>query len=227
MEEYQQEKRLQEKLKEELLFLTQKNLRTAIKKFESLVEQALKFRYDKKLKITQEFREKNQDDEELRMKAKEEFQEEINKLNKMSVDIQSNIKKELESVYNNNFKQLEKGIDELMDISNINKNIKYIYNSIQKDENTSNNINNKLNECLKNYQDKFRNYLLKKMQYKEELEIYNIRQKQINEENIDIKQDYMDMNEYLSHYKIDIQENQNIKNLDNLIETIDKFDTNQ
>ena len=57
------------------------------------------------------------------------------------------------------------------------------------------------------------------MKYKEELEVYNRRQEQILNENIDCKKEYNDINNYLNSFKIDNKEKEACKKLDDLIDS--------
>ena len=61
------------------------------------------------------------------------------------------------------------------------------------------------------------------MKYKEELEIYKLRQEQILNENIDSKKDYSDINNYLNNFKIDINANDNYKKFKNIIKEVSEY----
>ena len=72
---------------------------------------------------------------------------------------------------------------------------------------------------MNKFENVYKEYLLKKMKYEEEIEVYNKRQEQILNENIDCKKEYNDINNYLNTFKIDNKENNPITKLDNLIES--------
>ena len=111
------------------------------------------------------------------------------------------------------------GIDEIFNMDGIDRNIKSIYNSINSDEYSVEKIKEKCQNSKNKFEEVFRQYLLTNMKYKEELEVYNRRQEQILNENIDCKKEYNDINNYLNSFKIDNKEKEACKKLDDLIDS--------
>ena len=223
---YQKEKKFKDKLKDEIIFLTRNNLKTSVDAFQGFVDKAFNYIYQKRVPLIKEFCAENVDAEESKKKAEEKVEEENNKLNKAFSEIKKNIKNELEDKYNADIRELHKGIDEIFDTNNINKNIKKAYNDIKNNNYSSEKITENLDNSIKKYEETFRKYLLKKMKYKEELEIYNSRQQQILNENIDCKKDYNDINNYLNNFKIDVKANNDINKLNGLIQSVKEFNLN-
>ena len=147
-------------------------------------------------------------------------------MNETNLDIKRNIKVELEDAYNADIQELHNRIDEIFNTSNINRNIKSIYNSIKNNDYSNDKIKENLNISIKKYEETFRKYLLKKMKYKEELEIYNLRQQQIINESIDSKKDYSDINNYLNNFKIDVKANNDYKKLSSLVQSLKENNLN-
>ena len=82
------------------------------------------------------------------------------------------------------------------------------------------NINERYEKSVARFEEVYKQYLLKNMKYKEELEVYNKRQEQILNENIDCKKEYNDINNYLNSFKIDNKENEACNKLDDLIDSL-------
>ena len=217
---YQKEKKLQYKLKDELIFITQKSLQNTIDKFDGFIDKLGNIYIQKKWPLFQEYCKKNLSKEESEQKEKEEkkkLEESLNNLKQL-------IKNDLENSCNDNTKDLINKIDEIFDISNLNPNIKKINNQIINNEYTSEKLDEVLNESMKKFEDTYKNYLLKKMKYKEELEIYNLRQAQILNDNIDSIKEYKDINNFINNYKIDSNNsNDDYKKLKNLTQTVSEL----
>ena len=149
--------------------------------------------------------------------------EENKKLDDALKNIRLLIKADLENSSNENMKDFINKIDKIFDISNLKTQIKTLYNQIKNKEFTREKIDSLLRESIQNFQEAYHIYLLKKMKYKEELEIYKSRQKEILNENIDCKKDYNDINCYLTNFKVDVNANDNYKYFKNLIQTISEY----
>lgn len=219
----QQEKKLQDQLKNELIFITQNNLQISINVFDDLVDKLINIYYDKRLPLIKEYRKNNLNEEES-----ENIEEQKNK---KIEEIRNNLKKliqnDLEKSTNENTKELINKIDEILDTTNLNPNVKNIYNQIKNKEFRSQKLDERLNESYKKFEDTFRTYLSKKNKFKEELEIFNSRQEQIIKENIDAKKDYKDINNYLNNFQIDYKANDDYENIKNLVNEISDFNMKQ
>lgn len=219
----QQEKKLQDQLKNELIFITQNNLQISINVFDDLVDKLINIYYDKRLPLIKEYRKNNLNEEES-----ENIEEQKNK---KIEEIRNNLKKliqnDLEKSTNENTKELINKIDEILDTTNVNPNVKNIYNQIKNKEFSSQKLDERLNESYKKFEDTFRTYLSKKNKFKEELEIFNSRQEQIIKENIDAKKDYKDINNYLNNFQIDFKANDDYENIKNLVNEISDFNMKQ
>ena len=223
---YQKEQKLKDRLKEEIIILTQNNLSTSVKKFQEFTDIACNIAFNKRVPLIKDYCGKNSKSEESKKIAEERVVEENDKMNEANADIKRNIKIELEDVYNADIQELHNGIDEIFNTSNINRNIKSIYNSIKNNDYSNEKIKENLKNSIKKYEETFRKYLLKKMKYKEELEIQNLRQQQIINENIDSKKDYADINNYLNNFKIDVKANNDYKKLTNLAQSLKDYNLN-
>ena len=84
-------------------------------------------------------------------------------------------------------------------------------------------IDSLLRESIQNFDKTYQIYLLKKMSYKEEFEIYKSRQSEMINENKDSKKEYNDINCYLINFKVDVNGNENYKKFKNLIQTIYEY----
>ena len=214
---YEKEQKIQDKLKEELIYITQNNLKTVVNKYESFVDLLFEIRYKKRkeqirelekgktAKESKKLKEKTKN-EGLLMKGTEQYLKEMAKF-------------EFDKIFNEDLKKFQNGIDEIFNMDGIDRNIKSIYNSIKSDEYSVDKIKEKCENSKKKFEEVYRQYLLTNMKYKEELEVYNKRQEQILKENVDCKKEYNDINNYLNNFKIDIKEKDACKKLDDLIES--------
>ena len=217
---YQKEKKLQYKLKDELIFITQKNLQNTIDKFDGFIDKLRNIYIQKKWPLFEEYCKKNLSEEESKEKEKEEKK----KLEESLKNLKQLIRNDLENSCNENTKDLINKIDEIFDISNLNPNIKKIYNQIINNEFTSEKLDEMLNESVKKFKDTYRNYLLKKMKYKEELEIYNLRQAQILNDKFDSKKEYNDIKNFINNYKVNANNaNDDYKKLKNLTQSVSEM----
>ena len=209
-------------MQEEFIRITNNNLKKTVMQYQKFAEKLIKIYSNKKLLLLKEYFSKNLNEEEKNEKIKEENE----KLNKILENINNSIQKDLEKIYNDKVGEFINKMNEIFDTKNIDINIKHIYNSIKNNEYTSQKIHENLNETMQKYEETFRNYLLKKMKYKEELEIYNLRQQQIINENLDSKKDYNDINNYVNNFKIDVNANDNYKKLNSLVQSVKEFNDN-
>lgn len=216
---YQKEEKLQNELQDEFIRITRNNLKNTMMKYEYFANKLIKSYSNKRLIILKEYCSKNLNEEQSKVKLKEEN----DKLNETLENIVNLIEKDLEKIYNDNINDFILKMNEIFDTGSIDVNILHIYNSIKNNEYSSQRINEHLNDAVKKYEEVFRNYLLKKMKYKEELEIYNLRQQQIINENIDSKKDYSDINNYLNNFKNNANANNDYKKLSSLVQSIKEF----
>ena len=210
---YQKEIKFKDKLKEEILIKMQNNLNNSLLVFDGFIDKLVKLYQEKNLPLIQEYCKKNLSEE----KTEERLKLENKKINDNSENIKKLIKKDLENGSNEDIKDLRNKMAEIFDFSLLNSNIKFVYNQIKNNEFTSEKLDEKLNESVKKFEEVFRIYLLKKMKYKEELEIYNCRQEQMMNENINVKQYYEDINNYLDNFKTDNNINNDYKKLKEII----------
>ena len=216
---YQKEEKLQNELQDEFIRITRNNLKNTMMKYEYFANKLIMSYSNKRLFILKEYWSKNLNEEQSKVKLKEEN----DKLNETLENIVNLIEKDLEKIYNDNINDFILKMNEIFDTGSIDVNILHIYNSIKNNEYSSQRISEHLNDAVKKYEEVFRNYLLKKMKYKEELEIYNLRQQQIINENIDSKKDYSDINNYLNNFKNNANANNDYKKLSSLVQSIKEF----
>ena len=216
---YQKEEKLQNELQDEFIRITRNNLKNTMMKYEYFANKLIKSYSNKRLIILKEYCSKNLNEEQSKAKLKEEN----DKLNDTLENIVNLIEKDLEKIYNENINDFILKMNSIFDTGSIDVNILHIYNSIKNNEYSSQRINEHLNDAVKKYEEVFRNYLLKKMKYKEELEIYNLRQQQIINENIDSKKDYSDINNYLNNFKNNVNGNNDFKKLSSLVQSVKEF----
>ena len=206
---YEKEQKIQDKLKEELIFITQNNLKKAEEKYEEFTEQLLRNRFYKKRDQMREYaakiskNSKKLEKETESKKIKENLKGEQDIIRASSKYLKDMIKFQFDAMFNEDLKKLQNGIDDIFNMDGINRNIKSIYNSINNNEYSVENINERYEKSVSRFEEVYKQYLLKNMKYKEELEVYNKRQEQILNENIDCKKEYNDINNYLNSFKID------------------------
>ena len=223
---YEKEQKIQDKLKEELIFITQNNLKKAEEKYEEFTEQLLRNRFYKKRDQMREYaakiskNSKKLEKETESKKIKENLKGEQDIIRASSKYLKDMIKFQFDAMFNEDLKKLQNGIDDIFNMDGINRNIKSIYNSINNNEYSVENINERYEKSVARFEEVYKQYLLKKMKYKEELEVYNKRQEQILNENIDCKKEYNDINNYLNSFKIDNKENEACNKLDDLIDSL-------
>ena len=223
---YEKEQKIQDKLKEELIFITQNNLKKAEEKYEEFTEQLLRNRFYKKRDQMREYaakiskNSKKLEKETESKKIKENLKGEQDIIRASSKYLKDMIKFQFDAMFNEDLKKLQNGIDDIFNMDGINRNIKSIYNSINNNEYSVENINERYEKSVARFEDVYKQYLLKNMKYKEELEVYNRRQEQILNENIDCKKEYNDINNYLNSFKIDNKENEACNKLDDLIDSL-------
>ena len=223
---YEKEQKIQDKLKEELIFITQNNLKKAEEKYEEFTEQLLRNRFYKKRDQMREYaakiskNSKKLEKETESKKIKENLKGEQDIIRASSKYLKDMIKFQFDAMFNEDLKKLQNGIDDIFNMDGINRNIKSIYNSINNNEYNVENINERYEKSVSRFEEVYKQYLLKNMKYKEELEVYNKRQEQILNENIDCKKEYNDINNYLNSFKIDNKENEACNKLDDLIDSL-------
>ena len=223
---YEKEQKIQDKLKEELIFITQNNLKKAEEKYEEFTEQLLRNRFYKKRDQMREYaakiskNSKKLEKETESKKIKENLKGEQDIIRASSKYLKDMIKFQFDAMFNEDLKKLQNGIDDIFNMDGINRNIKSIYNSINNNEYSVENINERYEKSVARFEEVYKQYLLKNMKYKEELEVYNKRQEQILNENIDCKKEYNDINNYLNSFKIDDKENEACNKLDDLIDSL-------
>ena len=223
---YEKEQKIQDKLKEELIFITQNNLKKAEKKYEEFTEQLLRNHFLKKrdqmreyaAKISKNSKKLQKETESKKIKDNLKGEQDIIKAS--NIYLKDMIKFQFDAMFNEDLKKLQNGIDDIFNMDGINRNINSIYNSINNDEYSVENINEKYEKSVARFEEVYKQYLLKKMKYKEELEVYNKRQEQILNENIDCKKEYNDINNYLNSFKTDNKENEACNKLDELIDSL-------
>jgi len=223
---YEKEQKIQDKLKEELIFITQNNLKKSVEKYEELTEKLLYNHFQKKrdqmrelaAKISKNSKKSKKENESK--KIIENLESEGKNIQAFEVYLKEMIKFQFDAMFNEDLKKLQNGIDEIFNTEGINRNIKSIYNSITNNEYGVENINERYEKCLNKFEEVYQQYLLKKMKYKEELEVYNKRQEQILKENIDCKKEYNDINNYLNSFKADNKENEACNKLDDLLDSL-------
>ena len=220
---YLKEKKFKEKLKEEILINMQKNLKNTFMVFDGFVDKLVKLYKEKNLPLIKEYCQKNLNEE----KTEERLEQENKKINDTSENIKNLIKKDLENAGTEDIRDLRNKMSEIFDFSLLNPNIKIIYNQIKNNEFTSEKLDEKLNESIKQFEEVFKIYLLKKMKYKEELEIYNSRKEQIMNENIDTRKDYNDINNYLNNFQINVKSNNDYEKLKNIVQQVGEFNIKQ
>ena len=182
---YEKEQKIQDKLKEELIFITQNNLKKAEEKYEEFTEQLLRNRFYKKRDQMREYaakiskNSKKLEKETESKKIKENLKGEQDIIRASSKYLKDMIKFQFDAMFNEDLKKLQNGIDDIFNMDGINRNIKSIYNSINNNEYSVENINERYEKSVARFEEVYKQYLLKNMKYKEELEVYNKRQEQI------------------------------------------------
>ena len=146
---YQQEKKLQQKLKEDLIFITQDNLQNTINIFDEFIEKLKNLYINKKWPLFQEYCKQNLNEEETKQKEEEESK----KLDDALKNIRQLIKNDLENSSNENTKDLNNKIDKIFDIGKFNPQIKTLYNQIKNNEFTSDKLDELLYKKVKKFEE--------------------------------------------------------------------------
>ena len=214
---YDKEEKMKDKLKEELLYISQNNLKKTVAKYEEFSDKLFQNRFQKRAREIRELEAKK--DEKQSKQIKEKSAHEAEMMKATEVFLKEGIKFEFDKIFNEDLKKLQNGIDDIFNMDGINRNIKSMYNSINNNDYSVEKIQENYSNAMNKFENVYKEYLLKKMKYEEEIEVYNKRQEQILNENIDCKKEYNDINNYLNTFKIDIKENNPITKLDNLIES--------
>ena len=217
---YEKEQKIKDKLKEEMVYITQNNLKKSVEKYEEFVDKLFEKQFYKKRDQIRDLAAKKSkesiESKKLIDKTKNE-QQVMQESNKYMKDM---IKFKFEKMFNEELKKFQEGIDEIFSTEGIDKNIKSIYKDINSDEYDVEKIKEDKEKNIKKFEEVYQDYLLTKMQYQEELEIYNRRNEQKLKENIDYKKEYKDINNYLDNFKIDDKEREQIRRLDDLIDSL-------
>jgi hypothetical protein len=214
---YDKEEKMKDKLKEELLYISQNNLKKTVAKYEEFSDKLFQNRFQKRAREIRELEAKK--DEKQSKQIKEKSAHEAEMMKATEVFLKEGIKFEFDKIFNEDLKKLQDGIDDIFNMDGINRNIKSMYNSINNNDYSVEKIQENYSNAMNKFENVYKEYLLKKMKYEEEIEVYNKRQEQILNENIDCKKEYNDINNYLNTFKIDNKENNPITKLDNLIES--------
>ena len=217
---YEKEQKIKDKLKEEMVYITQNNLKKSVEKYEEFVDKLFEKQFYKKREQIRDLAAKKSkesiESKKLIDKTKNE-QQVMQESNKYMKDM---IKIKFEKMFNEELKKFQEGIDEIFSTEGIDKNIKSIYKDLNSDEYDVEKIKEDKEKNIKKFEEVYQDYLLTKMQYQEELEIYNRRNEQKLKENIDYKKEYKDINNYLDNFKIDDKEREQIRRLDDLIDSL-------
>ena len=214
---YDKEEKMKDKLKEELLYISQNNLKKTVAKYEEFSDKLFQNRFQKRAREIRELEAKK--DEKQSKQIKEKSAHEAEMMKATEVFLKEGIKFEFDKIFNEDLKKLQDGIDDIFNMDGINRNIKSMYNSINNNDYSVEKIQENYSNAMNKFENVYKEYLLKKMKYEEEIEVYNKRQEQILNENIECKKEYNDINNYLNTFKIDNKENNPITKLDNLIES--------
>ena len=204
---YEKEHKIRDQLKEELLFITQNNLKNTVETYEKFTDQILNHYFNKKLDQMREIaanipkKEKKPRVDNESKKIKENLTNETKSLQDSNNYMKEKIKEYFDQMFNENLKKLQNGIDELFDTDGINKNVKSVYQSLINEDFSVEKINENHAKIMKKFEDVYQQYLLKNLKYKEELAVYNKRQEQKLNENIDVKKEFNDINNYLNNFK--------------------------
>ena len=217
---YEKEQKIKDKLKEEMVYITQNNLKKSVEKYEEFVDKLFEKQFYKKREQIRDLAAKKPkesiESKKLIDKTKNE-QQVMQESNKYMKDM---IKIKFEKMFNEELKKFQEGIDEIFSTEGIDKNIKSIYKDLNSDEYDVEKIKEDKEKNIKKFEEVYQDYLLTKMQYQEELEICNRRNEQKLKENIDYKKEYKDINNYLDTFKIDDKEREQIRRLDDLIDSL-------
>ena len=213
---YEQELKLKDKLKEELIYINQNNLKRVVAQYEEYTDNLLDNHFNKRVQEIRQLEMKKNSIESKKIKEKSDHEGQLMQATRLYV--KEGIKFEFEKLFNDSLRKLQDGIDDIFNMDGIDRNIKSIYNSIMNNEFSVEKINENHEKSIKKFEELYKQYLIKNMKYKEELQIYNKRQEQILNENIDCKKDYNDINNYLNNFKVDNKEKESLKKLDNLVE---------
>ena len=217
---YEKEQKIKDKLKEEMVYITQNNLKKSVEKYEEFVDKLFEKQFYKKRDQIRDLAAKKSkesiESKKLIDKTKNE-QQVMQESNKYMKDM---IKIKFEKMFNEELKKFQEGIDEIFSTEGIDKNIKSIYKDLNSDEYDVEKIKEDKEKNIKKFEEVYQDYLLTKMQYQEELEICNRRNEQKLKENIDYKKEYKDINNYLDKFKIDDKEREQIRRLDDLIDSL-------
>ena len=217
---YEKEQKIKDKLKEEMVYITQNNLKKSVEKYEEFVDKLFEKQFYKKRDQIRDLAAKKSkesiESKKLIDKTKNE-QQVMQESNKYMKDM---IKIKFEKMFNEELKKFQEGIDEIFSTEGIDKNIKSIYKDLNSDEYDVEKIKEDKEKNIKKFEEVYQDYLLTKMQYQEELEICNRRNEQKLKENIDYKKEYKDINNYLDNFKIDDKEREQIRRLDDLIDSL-------
>ena len=214
---YDKEEKMKDKLKEELLYISQNNLKKTVAKYEEFSDKLFQNRFQRRAREIRELEAKK--DEKQSKQIKEKSAHEAEMMKATEVFLKEGIKFEFDKIFNEDLKKLQNGIDDIFNMDGINRNIKSMYNSINNNDYSVEKIQENYSNAMNKFENVYKEYLLKKLKYEEEIEVYNKRQEQILNENIDCKKEYNDINNYLNTFKIDNKENNPISKLDNLIES--------
>ena len=214
---YDKEEKMKDKLKEELLYISQNNLKKTVAKYEEFSDKLFQNRFQKRAREIRELEAKK--DEKQSKQIKEKSAHEAEMMKATEVFLKEGIKFEFDKIFNEDLKKLQDGIDDIFNMDGINRNIKSMYNSINNNDYSVEKIQENYSNAMNKFENVYKEYLLKKMKYEEEIEVYNKRQEQILKENIDCKKEYNDINNYLNSFKIDNKENEACKKLDDLIDS--------
>ena len=213
---YEQELKMKDKLKEELIYINQNNLKRVVAQYEEYTDNLLDNHFNKRVQEIRQLEMKKNSIESKKIKEKSGREGQLMQATRLYV--KEGIKFEFEKLFNESLRKLQDGIDDIFNMDGIDRNIKSIYNSIMNNEFSVEKINENHEKSMKKFEDLYKQYLIKNMKYKEELQIYNKRQEQILNENVDCKKDYNDINNYLNNFKVDNKEKDSLKKLDNLVE---------
>ena len=142
---------MKDKLKEELLYISQNNLKKTVAKYEEFSDKLFQNRFQKRAREIRELEAKK--DEKQSKQIKEKSAHEAEMMKATEVFLKEGIKFEFDKIFNEDLKKLQNGIDDIFNMDGINRNIKSMYNSINNNDYSV----EKIQENYSNAMNKFEN----------------------------------------------------------------------
>ena len=183
------------------------NAKFFVSRYENIVKKAMKRYYNN---LLMRFNEDNSSFKEKKLEDNEKLSAYADLVNK-------NIKNRIEKNFDKDVRLIKDGINEILNFNKLDEHSQLVINNIKNGNYSIENIKKEAESFQEKFEKKQEEYLLKKMKYKELLEINKLREKRMKEGKF-VKKEFDELNNYLDNFSVEENYNGNYQKLKNFLE---------